>query len=677
VQPCHPLPIPFHRSEKFLFISSQCHVGTLILWCRGTVGPASPSVRAAFHVLAFGNIISCVPTSFTSARRRDCVVAVSAALLFSIWGRMPLLHPANRSGQENQTPPGTIVRATRLVPVSVVVTDKKGNPVTDLISSDFVLLDDGHPQEVRLFREETDQQPASPPPALPPDTYTNQIEQRGAVPPNVNIVLLDGLNTLVSDQAYARQQAIKFLRQIRPSDRLGIYTLGHTLHVLQDFTSDPAVLTAALGKYTGQSDAEVVASTPTQLQTGNESIDALLQDGFQRATNMYILDRVETTVDALIAIANHVASLPGRKNLLWVSGSFPFSVEYDNLQDIAAMINNPDSEANLSNQQLLFAEDIERAARALNDANVAVYPVDARGLLGLNLNTSQSQAKMPGYGSMGSGQSGSNLTGGSSRGDGGSGLRGHTARMPRSGGNSQAPANPILNPDHTTLETMSALADGTGGEAFYNRNDIASSLQRAIDDSRVSYELGYYPADVKWDGSFHNIIVRIKRPDVIARARKGYFALPEPVIGPDALRTVVMNAAVSPLEATGIGVAARVKAAASSGGTVLSTMVFFDPRSIQFQVKNGHFAGMMNVLFVQLDDKNQVLHANQRSFPFNFSSEQYAMFAKQQAEFAQDVTVMPSVSQVRVVVWDSASGKVGSVAIPLAKYMPVSNSPSH
>jgi VWFA-related protein len=101
----------------------------------------------------------------------------------------------------------------------------------------------------------------------------------------------------------------------------------------------------------------------------------------------------------------------------------------------------------------------------------------------------------------------------------------------------QGPTNPIQDLDKTTFDTMDTLAEGTGGKAFYNTNDLSSSLRSAIDDSRVTYELGYYPSDVKWDGSFHTVTVELKKPDLVVRARKGYFALPEPALSPDACAT--------------------------------------------------------------------------------------------------------------------------------------------
>jgi VWFA-related protein len=402
-------------------------------------------------------------------------------------------------------------------------------------------------------------------------------------------------------------------------------------------------------------------------------MDALLQDAFQREANRYIEDRVRTTVNALINIANYAAALPGRKNLLWVSGSFPFSVGYENLQTIVQMMNDSKREANLPGQQLIFAEDVETAARALNDANVAVYPVDARGLLGLNMNTNKGSNKTPAYGAMNSGQQSSNL--GTGRGSRGGGLGG-SRRLRGPGQNSSLQQNPIermLTPDSTTFQTMEALANGTGGKAFYNSNDISSSLRSAISDARVTYEIGYYPSKVKWDGSYHKIEVQTKKPDVLVRARKGYFALPGNPPSVEAMNAMVASAVVSPLESTALGLAVRVKAITAENGIGLTAMIFFDPRSLQFEAKGEHFSGTANLVVAQLNDKNQVLNAAQQSFPLNLTAEQYAQFLKQQAEFTQQINLMPNAVQLRVVLCDGISGKLGAVRIPLAQYISASS----
>src|SRR5208283_509973 len=235
------------------------------------------------------------------------------------------LLPARQQPVADPQPAAGVVRTTtRLVQISVIATDKMGEPAADLTPADFLVLDNARPQKIQIFQKETNQPPANPRRPLPPDTYTNRIHETGG--PNVTMLLLDGLNTEVNDQAYARQQAIKFLQQIHPHDRLAIYTLARDLHVLQGLTGDSAKLVEALGKHARQITMDLDASTSTQIETGSDTMDALLQDAFRREANMYIQDRVRITVAALVEIANYAAAFPGRKNLLWVSGSFPFSV---------------------------------------------------------------------------------------------------------------------------------------------------------------------------------------------------------------------------------------------------------------------------------------------------------------------------------------------------------------
>jgi VWFA-related protein len=615
-----------------------------------------------------------MPLGPMSVGFRTWIVPV-LAVLWLLPGRVGPAKERPAAGQQQSTPPvaGLVRTTTRLVQISVIATDKKGEPVGDLTRADFVVLDNGRPQEIQIFQRETNQRPANPSLRLPPDTYTNQIHKAGNIPPSVTMLLLDGLNTGISDQAYSRQQVIKFLLQIHANDCLAIFTLGRDLHILQGLTSDSAKLVATLGKYSGQTTMDLDASAPTDIQTGSDTMDALLQDAFQREANMYIEDRVRTTVGALIDIANYAAGLPGRKNLVWVSGSFPFSVGYENLETLVQMINDPKRESSISGQQLFFAEDIERAARALNDANIAVYPVDARGLMGLNMNTANGTNKNAGYGAMNSGQPNRGLNSGN---PGGGGGRGRSSGGPKTGKQNQnssmkqGPSNPMLDPDNTTFETMDALANGTGGKAFYNSSDLSSSLRTVIDDSCVTYEIAYYPSDVKWDGSYHRITVESKKPDLLVRARKGYFAWPEPAPSPEALRGIVTNAVASPLESTGMAVAVRVKATTREDGTAISAMIFFEPRSIQFDLKGSQYTGSANLVLAQFDDKNQLLNAGQQTFPLNLSSSQYEQFLKQQVELTQEIKVLPHATQLRVVLCDGKTGKVGTVAVPLAKYLP-------
>jgi VWFA-related protein len=531
----------------------------------------------------------------------------------------------------SQQPPAAIRATTRLVQVSVVVHDKHGDAISDLTKDDFVILDEKKPQEIRLFSMETNRVPEHAPPQLPPNTYTNRIQERGNVPTSITVLLFDGLNTQITDQAYARQQVVKFIqKQLQPQDRVAIYSLGHDLRILHDFSNDAASLLAALGSYKGQDTPQLDASEAQISDNPNPNIAAFLNNAYQYEANFFVTDRVHRTVEALTAIANHVGTLPGRKNLIWISGSFPFSIGYENI------------ERSTSDARELYANDIETAARALTNANLAVYPVDARGLMTSDLGNRTSSAN-PRGGTMG--------------------IISNSAQNsdPRSNG-----------PNTSNFDSMNVLADRTGGKAFYNRNDIWGSVREAIDDSRVTYELGYYPQGVDWNGSFHEIKVEVKRPGARVRARKGYFALPEPRLTPQIRQAIIAQSATSSLEPTGIGVQVRVQTVA--GERKLHTVASFDLREFALERKDGRWSGAIDTVFIQLDNRNQIIAAIDDTFHLNLDPAKYEQLLKEGVTVTKDVPILPNAVEMRLVLRDGTTGTVGAVGVPLAKYFSAQSS---
>jgi len=190
-------------------------------------------------------------------------------------------------------------------------------------------------------------------------------------------------------------------------------------------------------------------------------MDQWMREMDQKIADYQTINRVQTTLAALEAIANHVARIPGRKNLIWISGGFPMHMGLD--------------EFTVSNTQekRTFSEETERAARALNTANLAVYPVDARGLV-----------TNPDFSS-------------SSRGNG-------NPRRPPAGGQSKG-----MRSIQYSQETMDELAQRTGGKAYYNSNDLKNASAAPSKIRKVTYVLGYYPSHNTWDGKFHDLKVQV------------------------------------------------------------------------------------------------------------------------------------------------------------------------
>jgi VWFA-related protein len=521
--------------------------------------------------------------------------------------------PTPQKQQGAQTPQPLRV-TTRLVHVSAIVTDKHGNPITGLTKSDFVVLDDKKPQDIQVFSVLTNQ-PLEPPPASPPDTYTDRVLGNGDVPPNITVVLLDGLNTDFADQAFARQQVIKFFEHIQPRDRVALYTLGTELHVLHDFTSDATSLLAALKKYKGHLSSDLPSKTPDAgntemaLTTGgitgagiglNNLFSAFLSNNArEREADFLFRDRVRRTLAALTQIAYHVGSLPGRKNLIWVSGSFPVNPSY-----MVGGINAADA-------GILFAKDIEAAAQELNNSALVVYPVYARGLT--------------------------------------------IGRLP-----------------FFDFVSMNVLASETGGRAFYNTNDITGSIRTAINDSRVTYELGYYPAAGSWDGRFHAIKVKVNRPGAHVRARQGYFAVTAMRTTPEMRQAIIAQAATNLIESNRLGVTVNVNSAVTNakGIRTLNAAVTMDPHQLNLKQENGRFTGAVELIFVELNDQKRIIYSVDQSYQLTLLPATYERPPEQGFTIVQDVVILPDATEMRVVLRDLSTDMTGAVGVPLAKYFP-------
>ncbi|MGA7415156.1 MAG: VWA domain-containing protein [Bryobacteraceae bacterium] len=224
------------------------------------------------------------------------------------------------NAQEAAQPDNVIRTETRLVLVDAVVTDKKGNYVRDLTGKDFRVWEDNKEQTVKTFSFGSD--PASP---------TN-LRNRYMV------LFFDNASMDVGHQMQARQAALKFIDANAGPDRLmAIVNYGGNLQIAQNFTTDVDRLRKVV---TGVKIPSVDPSgASTQFQLGSASGDFAVRDG----------------IYALRGLAKNLSAIPGRKTLIWFTSGFPLNPEIQS--EITATIDT------------------------CNKANVAIYPIDARGLV--------------------------------------------------------------------------------------------------------------------------------------------------------------------------------------------------------------------------------------------------------------------------------------------------------
>ncbi len=384
---------------------------------------------------------------------------------------------------------------TRLVVVDVVARDSKGTPVTDLKQEDFSIVEDGKEQKLRIFNfQHPDASPAAP--AQAPATAANIVDNLPHFKAGraLNVILMDALNTSRTNQAYMRDAMVKFLEKLPENEPIAVYLLSDRIRLLQDFTTDPALLRDVVRSFKGKSSPLLSVSAdgspvgpilPGIAQSLPPQMAAQIREFQDQLTTNMTDQRVQMTLSALNSLSRTLSGYPGRKNLIWISETFPFDVTLSTVT----------GKSTLNDRN--YSRDIARTGNMLSDSQVAIYPLDARGLAGIGLFNVANNSDQ--YG---------NSAGSAS-------LRGGMGSQLDRESDDRLAAH----------STMNDLADRTGGRAFYNRNDLDGALRESIDDGSTYYTLGYYPENKDWNGAFRKIQVKSQRGGVKLRYRIGYFAV--------------------------------------------------------------------------------------------------------------------------------------------------------
>jgi VWFA-related protein len=247
-------------------------------------------------------------------------------------------------------PPPTFRTSTELVQVSVIVQDKQGNPVADLRREEFQIFDNGVPQEIRLFVPETETSNPAPPEPKAANTFTNQIAAPGGPHSGYSVILIDDLfsgsdPTNEEGSSLSRVRALKTLRSIPVGETIAIYAPGRTLRIICEFTSDRDLLERQLRKW------KPYPTTPAP--EVRPSLQTLLNPQLAQTHGDAEIARIDEVQRAsagdfeMELIADHVAGIPGRKNLIWLANKFPIG---------------------------------PRALQKLTRAGVSIYPVDIDGV---------------------------------------------------------------------------------------------------------------------------------------------------------------------------------------------------------------------------------------------------------------------------------------------------------
>ena len=554
-----------------------------------------------------------------------------------------------QSAAPDQVPSPTIRVSTHLVLVDVVVTDKQGKPIAGLHPEDFEVDESGKPQKISTFVSPGDNLAAAQP--LPPGIYSNKPQYRSPGGP-ITVLLLDAINTPFSDQGYARRQMLSFIQsQYKPGQRVAIFTLTGPLRVLQDFTSDPQVLYAALQRYKPQAQEFAAAGQPaTSAASGNATVNSTVValdastaplttnsgetlrgggsaqadslraalEAFAGAQASYAEDeRAVLSLNALNSLARILGGLPGRKNIIWVTGNLPFSLIPENrtmtdaeLEETLPSLDTrrvgqhaAGTEASVFRQS--HAGDIRELENRLASAQVAIYPVDARGL--------------------------------------------------------------TMSTSTDSQETMLDIAHETGGRAYINQNEIKFGVERAFQDSAASYTLGYYPENKKYDGKYRTIKVKVKRDGVDVQNRRGYFAVDPVQLKGAGAEQAVTSALNDAAPSTMVAFTAQVVPSADNRTAKGKVGVSFLVDAATVSAEDAGSGKKLNVAFyaaVYSTDGKMVANRSMK-VDQTFDANTYQQIVQHGLLLHMDLDPQPGNNQLRLGVQDNRTGLVGSLGAPM------------
>ena len=569
---------------------------------------------------------------------------------------------ASMPAAPNGTP--VIRTTTRLVQVDVVVTDSKGQPITGLKAGDFTVMQDGKPQQLKVFEAHAPR-PAEArltkvaAPLLPPNTFTNL--PRDGSDSSWNIILVDLLNTETKDQQIVRDQLTKLLNSLPAGRPVALFELtSRHLEMLEGFTYDPSSLVKAAKAIRPEQSPLVVSEGERESDIGTIEAAARMsaeghsggpggvsggtiaaatsdqmrnrEQGLRNTQAFDINQRVNYTLDAFQTLTRTVAGYAGRKNLIWLSGGFPVRLE-------------PDSNFNEREWQNAsdYTKSVVDVSTQVASARIAVYPVDVRGMTTRGMDISVGAAAGASYSQPGA--------------------------MALNNPSSPDPMGGLLNTqsvqNSNELDAMRDIADQTGGHAFVNGNDLNAAITRSLDNGATYYTVAYTP-DKDEKMTYHRIDVKLTRSDARLSYRKGYYTEP-PAKTEQAKGLAALQGAMNPgtPQSTALYVTVAVLPPDATHKMV-RVMYNINPNGVTFadQQNNAKHA-LVDCMVVAYNAKGIVAGHASDTLDATIGPAQYEQVMSRGLPAQQELELPPGNYNLRFGIMDRASQRIGTVDAPL------------
>ncbi len=526
-----------------------------------------------------------------------------------------------------------------LINVDVYVTDRDGQRVTGLTKDDFELLEDGRPIRITNFYAVEDGKPVvlpeeaqaagtpvAPPPDEPPSpTRLDELP----VPEDQRLHLIVYIDNLFI-RPFNRNKVVREVRRflhgnLKPQDQVMLVTFDRSIHVRHPFTSDMNAIGAALYELEELTGFAVQAASERRefLRRIDETKDVLEAEQHAQYYAESLHHDLTTSINALKDLTGSLAGIPGRKALLYVSDGLPmtpgqdlyFVVDQRFTGRIATQLR-----ANRFSARRPFRELTAQA----NANRVTFYTLGAAGM-------SNHESLSAEYG--GSNDPKTGLTGGS-----------------------RIEADFMRLSDYS--EPLQVMAADTGGLATFNTNNFTAALGNMATDFQSYYSLGYLPAH-SGDGRFHDIQVRVKRPELTARHRQGYRdKTSEARVAEGTLAALLYGVESNPLN---INLVIEPERRRDDGQFLVPILVRVPLGRLTLIPQQGQHLGQFRVSLAAIDDDRALSPIEQHSVPVAIPEADLETARKQYYVYSAELLMRAGSQQIAVGVRDEFAGEISFV----------------
>lgn len=529
------------------------------------------------------------------------------------------------------TPAVTFRAEVNFVEVDALVTDAKGNLVENLTQDDFEILEDGKPQQISVFTQVNLPVTRPDQPLFASAPIESDVQVNSRIDGRVYLLVLDSLHTDALSATRVKAAARQFIeRRLGENDVAAVVHTSGRSDLGQDFTNNRRLLLASIDRFVGEKLRSETLSRLDAYNRGGGAIDGNPSVGRTNPVNssrLSVMDpeemergnKARRMLGQLTQLSNFLAGLHGRRKALVLISE---GLTYD-LSDPWAKIDSS-----------TIIDGVREAIGAATRANVSIYAIDPRGLA-----TGMADAIE---------------------------ADGFVQDLSLNVG-----LQSMMSEFQVSQNSLRTLAEETGGFAAVNRNDYKDVFDRLVAENSTYYVLGYNPPSTKRDGKYHKITVKVKRPGLKVRSRRGYAAPSgkapaRNAANPMNLSPAMREAMNSPIPVAGLPMrvfAAPFKGTAPNASVALS--VEFQAKDFKFTEEGGSLKNLLDMIVTPVEQKGTVRPGKRSKVTLGFKPEAIEQVRAKGIRVLSSLELPPGRYQLRVSASEEGSGRTGSVLYDL------------